>query len=264
MFTKMPNIEEGLDLMKKFWASIPSAANVGAGMPGAAGLMPGLQVMMPTMDLDELDKHITDMKAVESWLTLNMKMLHSTIQALEMQRATLAAVQSFGAAAGQMGQQTAAAAAAKPAPAAEPADDPVSPISPFAAAFAAGPFAVKTECKPEPDVEPEAEPEPPAAKAKAKPKTGTKAAGKSSAKMPDFSQYVSPNPAAAWWDLLQGQFEQISRAAQSAGAKPAAKNAAKGAVKSAAKSTAKKGAARKAAKKGPAAKVAKPAADQPP
>ena len=50
---------------------------------------------MPTLDIEELDKRIQDLKSVENWLQLNMNVLRSTIQGLEVQRATLAALKSF-------------------------------------------------------------------------------------------------------------------------------------------------------------------------
>jgi hypothetical protein len=56
--------------------------------------MPGMAV--PTFDVDELDKRIKDMKAVEGWLRMNLSMLQMTIQGLEMQRSTLGAVQAMG------------------------------------------------------------------------------------------------------------------------------------------------------------------------
>jgi PAB1-binding protein PBP1 len=53
---------------------------------------------MPTLDIEELDKRIQDLKSVENWLQLNMNVLRSTIQGLEVQRATLEALKSFSAA----------------------------------------------------------------------------------------------------------------------------------------------------------------------
>ena len=53
--------------------------------------IPGM--VAPPMSVDELDKKIKDLKTVESWLNVNMNMLRGTIQALEVQRATLAALQ---------------------------------------------------------------------------------------------------------------------------------------------------------------------------
>lgn len=48
-----------------------------------------------TTDPAELDKRIQEMKAVEQWLSLNLQILKTTIQGLEVQRGTLAAIQSF-------------------------------------------------------------------------------------------------------------------------------------------------------------------------
>ncbi|WP_018412241.1 PhaM family polyhydroxyalkanoate granule multifunctional regulatory protein [Methyloversatilis thermotolerans] len=53
----------------------------------------------PTLDVGELDKRIADLKAVEGWLRMNLGMLHTSIQALEVQRATLATMQSMAASA---------------------------------------------------------------------------------------------------------------------------------------------------------------------
>ncbi|MCP1120651.1 PhaM family polyhydroxyalkanoate granule multifunctional regulatory protein [Robbsia andropogonis] len=67
-----------------------------------AGLSPSLSMMSemiaPLTQVDELDKRIADLRAVEHWLKLNLQMLQSTTQALEVQRATLATLRAFGAA----------------------------------------------------------------------------------------------------------------------------------------------------------------------
>ncbi|NJD24386.1 MAG: hypothetical protein FIB06_03170 [Betaproteobacteria bacterium] len=87
---------------------------------GGMGLsMPGMTV--PTFDVDELDKRIKDMKAVEGWLRMNLSMLQMTIQGLEMQRTTLGAVQAMG----QMAKDSARAMASpEPAAAPEPEANP--------------------------------------------------------------------------------------------------------------------------------------------
>ncbi|MGN6230635.1 MAG: PhaM family polyhydroxyalkanoate granule multifunctional regulatory protein [Trinickia sp.] len=54
-------------------------------------------MMSPLMNVEELDKRITDLRAVEQWLKLNLNMLQSAIQALEVQRATLSTLRAFGA-----------------------------------------------------------------------------------------------------------------------------------------------------------------------
>jgi hypothetical protein len=56
--------------------------------------LPGM--VAPTFDIDELDKRIKDMKAVEGWLRMNLSMLQMTIQGLEMQRTTVSTVQAMG------------------------------------------------------------------------------------------------------------------------------------------------------------------------
>ena len=49
--------------------------------------VPGLT--MPTLDPQELDKRITELKSVEGWLNMNLNMLRMAIQGLEMQKAGL-------------------------------------------------------------------------------------------------------------------------------------------------------------------------------
>lgn len=56
--------------------------------------LPGMS--MPSLSPEDIDKQITDLKAVESWLQMNMNMLRSTIQALEVQSATMNALRSMG------------------------------------------------------------------------------------------------------------------------------------------------------------------------
>lgn len=49
----------------------------------------------PTMDVEELDERIANLRTVEQWLTMNLGLLRNTIQAMELQRATLAALQKM-------------------------------------------------------------------------------------------------------------------------------------------------------------------------
>ncbi len=71
---------ETMQLMGKAW--------------GGLGQMPsGLQ---PTVDIKEIEKRIADLKAVEQWLTMNLGMLRTTIQALEVQMSTISAMKSMG------------------------------------------------------------------------------------------------------------------------------------------------------------------------
>ena len=62
-----------------------SAAKAGLpGMPGIAGL-PGISNWVaPTLSVEEVDKRIQELKAVQFWLDQNLHALKATIQALEV------------------------------------------------------------------------------------------------------------------------------------------------------------------------------------
>lgn len=72
--------EEGVDFIRRMWG------NMGFGLPG---------MVTPTLDVDELERRIKDLQAVEGWLKMNLGMLQMTIQGLEVQCATLHAMQSM-------------------------------------------------------------------------------------------------------------------------------------------------------------------------
>ena len=55
--------------------------------------LPGM--VTPTLDTEELDKRIKDLKTVEGWLRTNLTMLQMTIQNLEMQSTTITAVKTM-------------------------------------------------------------------------------------------------------------------------------------------------------------------------
>jgi len=48
---------------------------------------------MPTMDPQEIEKRVQELKSVEMWLSTNLNMLRTAIQGLEMQKAGLNAMQ---------------------------------------------------------------------------------------------------------------------------------------------------------------------------
>jgi len=85
--------QDSLNFVKKLWGGmgVPGMGVPGTGTPG----MPGMGMPIPTMSVDELDKRIQEMKSVEAWLNVNISMLHNTIQALEIQRATIATLHSL-------------------------------------------------------------------------------------------------------------------------------------------------------------------------
>ena len=73
-----------------------SAAKAGLpGMPGIPGI-PGVSSWIaPTLSVEEVDKRIQELKAVQYWLDQNVHALKATIQALEVQRMTLSTLQGM-------------------------------------------------------------------------------------------------------------------------------------------------------------------------
>ncbi|QKO23112.1 PhaM family polyhydroxyalkanoate granule multifunctional regulatory protein [Rhodoferax sp. BAB1] len=93
----------------------------------------------PTLDAEALDKRITELKAVQFWLDQNAAALKATIQALEVQKMTLATLKSMNVpmpGAGMAWPMPGAPAAAKPAAAQAPKAAPAAPADKPAAAAA--------------------------------------------------------------------------------------------------------------------------------
>jgi hypothetical protein len=119
MFGTIPEFNQSLDMLKTMW---------GQGAVGQAGQFPfttdaskaagGFGSAFPGLDVDELEKRIKDLKSVENWLNLNLNILKSTIQGLEVQHATMMALKSFGDAVSAAGASAAA-----------PKEEPVSKTS---------------------------------------------------------------------------------------------------------------------------------------
>lgn len=159
----MPGMTDTLEFVKNLWG--------GMQIPGT---MPGMPPLPGAgMSVEDLDKKIADLKAVEAWLTLNQNMLHGTIQALEIQRGTLATLKAMGDSMAQAMGQTKVSE---------------STVAPFAQFFAQMAQAATPPAQTPPTPTP---PPPPAPDA---PQAAPDAAG---AAMP---------AAVAWWNLLQDQF----------------------------------------------------------
>ena len=179
--------------------------------------IPGMSV--PSLSPEDIDKQIADLKAVESWLQLNMNMLRSSIQALEVQSATLAALRSVGESFAK------AASAAGSATHPDKSDDKPAFESPFQSSFQS-PFQSPFQSAFQP-------------KAEAQSQTTSEAAADGPTS-PDPAAMAAPFAnAAAWWNVMQEQFSNaVSQAMQSAApaeqktpnkpAKPAAKKTAAG------------------------------------
>lgn len=87
---------------------------------GPMGL-PMAGMAAPTLHVSEIEKRIADLKSVEDWLNLNLNVLRMTIQGLEMQKSTLAAMHDVMAQAAKPAGADAAAPAAGQANPAESA-----------------------------------------------------------------------------------------------------------------------------------------------
>ena len=94
------------------------------------------QWFTPTMSAEDLDKRIGELKTVQFWLEQNTRALAATIQALEVQKMTLATLKSmnfpmpgaFAASGAGAGQAAAPEAASEAAPEATPASPAVDPM----------------------------------------------------------------------------------------------------------------------------------------
>ncbi|VVD82672.1 hypothetical protein PMO31116_01181 [Pandoraea morbifera] len=202
----MPN---GFDILKKMWEAFSPPATF------TSPLTQLMQSAAPLLDPNEIENRIAEMRAVEQWLTLNLNVLRSTIQAFEVQRATYATLRAFGT--GSFGASSDAGDAARSAQGAEAPTPPFGQTgvgdfwrSPFGATAAAQDGEASSPAAAEP--EPEPEPEPPAASQEASPQVDGAA--------PPFAQagnaYGALDPS-LWFNAMRAQFDQIAAAAQAAG-----------------------------------------------
>jgi len=187
----MPGVTDTLDFVKNLWGSMQIP---GTGLPGMSGMA------TPPMSTDDLDKRIADLKAVESWLNLNLTMLRGTIQALEVQRGTLATLKTMGASMAEAMRQSGVST------------DKMAtmPFAPFFGLPGQGGAALAKPAAPaaKPGT-PAAPPPPPPATAgggSAQPGTATPAGAAADAQGNPAAMGM---PAAvAWWNMLQEQFTQ--------------------------------------------------------
>ncbi|MBB1162905.1 PhaM family polyhydroxyalkanoate granule multifunctional regulatory protein [Aquariibacter albus] len=105
---------------------------------GASSALPGVgQWVAPTLDPQELEKRIEELRTVQFWLEQNARLIGTTIQALEVQRMTLSTLKTMNVQVADLREAlrikpippTAPAAAATP-PAAEPEAAPASEAAP--------------------------------------------------------------------------------------------------------------------------------------
>ncbi|MDC8772474.1 PhaM family polyhydroxyalkanoate granule multifunctional regulatory protein [Roseateles albus] len=172
---------------------------------GAGAAMPGVgQWVAPTLNPEELGKRIDELRTVQFWLEQNARMLGATIQALEVQKMTLATLKSMNVPLEQLSEALQAPAATL--------------VNPLAAAWPGLTPEVKTPAAPQaaPPVAPPAAAAEPAA-------SETPGAEK-----PLVPPIVDP---LQWWGALSQQFTQLAASAMKDGASDSAKNLAGNIVK---------------------------------
>lgn len=118
----------GFEFLQGMSQTAAGASPGGAGQ-GAQAPFPGMsQWIAPTVSIEDIDKRIQELRAVQFWIEQNGRALTATIQALEVQKMTLAALQSMQGGLGEwakaapfkMPEAGAAPAAASPTPASPP------------------------------------------------------------------------------------------------------------------------------------------------
>jgi hypothetical protein len=149
----------------------------GASSPAAPGWV------APTLDPEELEKRIQELKTVQFWLEQNTKAVGATIQALEVQRMTLNTLKGMNMSFNDLAESL----KAKPQEAA-----PAAPVQPKYSFTQTAPAQVEPEV--EAELEHEAEPEAPKA-SKPRSKKAAAAGG------------VDPSH---WWGALTDQFQHIA------------------------------------------------------
>ena len=175
--------------------------NAGKALPGIG------QWVAPTINPEELEKRIDELRTVQYWLEQNARMLGTTIQALEVQRMTLSTLKTMNVQMDALRDsmmlkvpETSAADTgfARKAPEARPAEAPKAPAPP------------------EPD------------EAEAPEETAPAAARTTRSRGAATPPAAPPAPAAAvdplqWWGALTKQFGELASAALREGAAAAAR-----------------------------------------
>ncbi len=165
--------------------------NAGSALPNIG------QWVAPTLNPEELEKRIEELRTVQFWLEQNARMLGATIQALEVQRMTLSTLKTMNV---QMDDLRDSLKIRIPG-----ASDKASDDAPVATASAA-----------------------PASKAPAGPAARKTAPGKGGRATEPSTPPVDPMQ---WWGALTKQFTQLATSAMKDSATDAAKNLATAMVK---------------------------------
>ncbi|HWL30041.1 MAG TPA: PhaM family polyhydroxyalkanoate granule multifunctional regulatory protein [Burkholderiaceae bacterium] len=176
-----------MEMMRHAWENLAKSGGM-----DASGLA-------APMSVEDLDRRISDLRAVENWLRMNLSMLSSTIQGLEVQRATIATLKSFMSAAPGAGAAFGGPSPLDVALGIKPAGEE-SDGKAAGRRSGAGAKAKRQEASPSGGAEPAGKDDKPAS-----------AAG--------LAEEYTANAASAaqgWWEMLQKQFDALADATTAA------------------------------------------------
>lgn len=160
------------------------------------------QWVAPTVSVEEVDKRIAELKAVQFWLEQNGRALNATIQALEVQRMTLSTLKDMNVSMSELAKSfpfpgAAAADAVKAASASSHGGWPMW----------GGSAKAEPEPEPAPKVEPQPKPEPQAAPQN---EQKAQAADEPASGQTEKASQAAMGQAMQWWGALTQQFQQIA------------------------------------------------------
>ena len=195
--------------------------NAGSALPSMG------QWVAPTLNPEELQKRIDELKTVQFWLEQNAKMLGTTIQALEVQRMTLSTLKTMNV------QMTDLRDAMKVAPIASAGSAASAAAGSVANSFGADALmqaarnamgniagmAKPAASAPAPDIAPE-----PVAAPEPAPAPATRARPKAPAAEPPAVAAAGVVDPMQWWGALTKQFTQLAATAMKDSATDAAKS----------------------------------------
>lgn len=186
-----------MESLRKAWASMPNNP-----------LAPMSPLQMQSVE--DLDKRITELQAVENWLSLNLSMLRNTIQALEIQRSTLNTFQAFTQMQWPSGMTGGTTGAGQDARGGTPHQEKASASAGDAAQAAAAQAAAAQQAA-----------EQAAADAKAQDQKEQETDGDEAQEKTGYEAFTGLDDQAimqagqAWWDLMQQQFQTLVQTTQS-------------------------------------------------
>lgn len=204
----------------KFVPGFDFLQNLAKGASSSIPQLPNLSNWVaPTISVEELEKRIEELKAVQFWLEQNSRALAATIQALEVQKMTLATLQGMNFSMGDVANAFKLKTADTVMSGVQKAADTVSGAAEAVAGAAARMTGRAADDDAQADDEDASTPEDAAA---GKPRAAQKRGG--DGKNKDSASSAAPGVVdpLQWWGALTSQFQQIAANAMKDAAKQTA------------------------------------------